>query len=187
MRNKKTPTTVVKDDPSEGTVVVELFAFLPLLFKTFLKLLKPEFLFVFFPLLLNGIKLFAEGIAEFMAPTVVVAAEFKALTAPFAAVFIVPSAEFTAVVSVLFTAFVALFKLFNAVAASVVGTRTAISSAMARRCIGRAGAKVRREAGGLRIQVSQRRINAHKPRHRLCFSRRRNATKSVGQVEIARG
>ena len=121
---------------AQGLIAALEFAatFFPLLLKTFLKLLEPEFeLFfvMFFPGLLKGDREFADGITEFMAETVVVAAEFTAetvllateLTAEtvlLATEFTVPSAEFMAFVRVLFTEFAAFVILFIVPVPSVV-------------------------------------------------------------------
>jgi len=120
MRKRRTPNAIPRGEgPDEfaAELVAELEG--PELLKTFLKLLlfrpllllfRPLLLFVL-ALLLNDMREFAEGMAEFMADTVVVAAEFIAPSAEFAAEFTVPSAEFMAVVRVLFIEFAALVKL----------------------------------------------------------------------------
>jgi hypothetical protein len=119
-RKRKTPKiTPYEDIPEEAAAAFPEFAFFPelLLLNTFRKLFIPEFFAPeFFPLLLNGIRLFTAGATEFTAELV---AEFTAETVDVAAEFTAPRAEFTAVVSVLVAELAAFVRLFTAVDANV--------------------------------------------------------------------
>jgi hypothetical protein len=119
-RKRKTPKiTPYEDIPEEAAAAFPEFAFFPelLLLNTFRKLFIPEFFAPeFFPLLLNGIRLFTAGATEFTAEFV---AEFTAETVDVAAEFTAPRAEFTAVVSVLVAELAAFVRLFTAVDANV--------------------------------------------------------------------
>ena len=133
-RNRSTPNIIAQGLVGALEFAAAAAVFLPLLLKTFLKLLEPEFeLFfvIFFPGLLKGDREFAEGITEFTAETVVVAAEFTAETVVVAAEFTAetvllateftaPNAEFMAFVRVLFIEFAAFVILFNVPVPSVV-------------------------------------------------------------------
>ena len=130
-RKSRTPKIVPYEDiPEVAAAAFPEFAFFPelLLLNTFRKLFIAEFFAPeFFPLLLNGIRLFTAGAteftaelaAEFTAETVDVAAEFMAETVDVAAEFTAPRAEFTAVVSVLVAELAAFVRLFTAVDANV--------------------------------------------------------------------